>query len=155
MFQSFSYKCKNLLRQSCPKEFIRFLCKCIEHLLERKLQRAKRYHMAKFQREVRLFFLKSTTCKQRREVLGAEKGLQLLKVFTIPVIIICVDMQQFVLIPDSVHNNTRIFQSIKLTKIPHTKITRSKTKLKRTLFAKSNSYLAKLCLVHVSSSQSR
>ena len=39
-----------------------------------------------FQSEIRLFFLKKTTWKQRPDFLASEKGLQLLKVITPPVI---------------------------------------------------------------------
>ena len=52
VFQSFSHKCKNLFLQSCPKEFIRFLCECITILLEGNLESMKKYHVAKSQREV-------------------------------------------------------------------------------------------------------
>ena len=86
VFQSFSHKCKSLFLQSCPKEFIRFLCECIINLLKGSLQSIKRHHMVKFQSEVRLLFLKRTTWKQRREILASERGLQLIKVITPPVV---------------------------------------------------------------------
>ena len=38
VFQSFSHKCKSIFLQSCPKEFIMFLCQCLVILLERNLQ---------------------------------------------------------------------------------------------------------------------
>ena len=34
VFQSFAHKCKSLFLQSCPIEFIRFLCECIINLLK-------------------------------------------------------------------------------------------------------------------------
>ena len=86
VFQSFSHKCKNLFLQSCPKEFIRFLCQCIINLLEENLQSIKRNHVAKFQSEFRLLSLKRTTWKQRRDILASERGLQLIKYITPPVI---------------------------------------------------------------------
>ena len=52
VFQSFSHKGKNLFLQSCPKEFIRFLCECIINLLQGNLQSIKRQHVAKFQSQV-------------------------------------------------------------------------------------------------------
>ena len=86
LFQSFSHKSKNLFLQSCPKEFIRFLCECIINLLKGNLQNIMRHHVAKFQTEVRLLSLKRTTWKQGRDILASEKGLQLIKVITLPVI---------------------------------------------------------------------
>ena len=72
--------------QSCPKECIRFLCECIIKLLKGNLQSIKRHHVAKFQSEVRLLSLKRTIWKQRRHILASERGLQLIKVITPPVI---------------------------------------------------------------------
>ena len=85
VFQSFC-KCKNLFLQSCPKECIRFLCECIINLLTRNLQSIKRHHVAKFHSEVRLLSLKRSLWKQTRDILASEKGLQLNKVITLPVI---------------------------------------------------------------------
>ena len=59
---------QSLFLQSCPREFIRFLCDCIINLLEGNLQNKKTYHLAKFQSEVRLWFPKRTTWKQRRDI---------------------------------------------------------------------------------------
>ena len=53
VFQSFSHKCKSFLLQSCPKEFIRFLCQRIINLFKGNLQSIKRHHVVKFQSEVR------------------------------------------------------------------------------------------------------
>ena len=84
--QSLSRKCKSNILQSCPKEFIRFLCECIVNLLKGNLQSIKRHHVVKFQDEVWLLLLKITTWKQRSNVLLSEKGLQLIAVITPPVI---------------------------------------------------------------------
>ena len=54
VFQSLSRKCKSHFLQSCPKEFIRFLCECIVNLLKGNLQAIKRHHVVKFQDEVRV-----------------------------------------------------------------------------------------------------
>ena len=86
VFQSLSRKCKSHFLQSCPQEFIRFLCECIVNLLKGNLQIIKRHHVVNFQEEVSLLSLKRTTWKQRRNVLSSEKGLQLLAVITPPVI---------------------------------------------------------------------
>ena len=69
-----------------PKEFIRFLCECIENLLKGTLQSIKRHHMVKFPSKVRLWSLKRTVLKQRRDILASERGLQLIKVIIPPVI---------------------------------------------------------------------
>ena len=86
VFQSFSHKSKSLFLQSCPKDFIRFLCECIINLLKGHLQSMKKHHVPKFQSEVRLLTLKPTTRKQRRDILASERRLQLNKVITPPVI---------------------------------------------------------------------
>ena len=86
MFQLLSSKCKSHFFQSCPKEFIRFLCECIVNLLKGNLQAIERHHVVKFQDEVWLLPQKRTTWKQRRNVLSSEKGLQLIAVITSPVI---------------------------------------------------------------------
>ena len=74
------------LPQSCPKEFIRFLCECMINLLKGNLQSIKRHHVGKIQDEVWLLSLKRTTWKQRRNVMSSEKRLHLIAVITLPVI---------------------------------------------------------------------
>ena len=86
VFQSFSHKCKRLLLQSWPKEFIRLLCECIINLLKGNLRSKKRHHVANFQSKVRVLSLKRTTWKRRRDNLASDKSLQLIKVATPPVI---------------------------------------------------------------------
>ena len=69
VFKTFSYKCKSLFLQSCPKEFIRFLCECIMNLLKVKLQAIKIHHMVKFQDDVWLLLLKNNLeAKKNRSV---------------------------------------------------------------------------------------
>ena len=86
VFQSFSHKCKNLFLQSCPIEFIRFLCEYIINLFKGNLQSIKRHHVEKFLSEVWLLSVQRTTKKQKRDILASERGLQLNKVITPPVI---------------------------------------------------------------------
>ena len=86
VFESFSHKCRNLFLRSCPKELILFLCECIINPLKGNLQSIKRHHMAKFQSEVRLLSPKRTSWQERRDILASERGLQLIKVITPPVI---------------------------------------------------------------------
>ena len=70
--QSLSRKGKSHFLQSCPKEFIRFLCECIVNLLKGNLQAIKRHHVVKFQVGVWLLLLKRTTwfpeAKKKRSV---------------------------------------------------------------------------------------
>ena len=56
------------------------------NLLKGNLQSIKRHHVAKFQSDVGLLSLQRTTWKQRRDILASGKGLQLIMVFTPPVI---------------------------------------------------------------------
>ena len=86
VIQSLSHKCQNLFFQSCPNEFIHFLCECMINLVKGNLQSIERHHVAKFQSEVQLSSLKRITWKQRRDILASEKGLQLIEVITPPVI---------------------------------------------------------------------
>ena len=65
VFQSLSRKCKSQFLQSCPKEFIRFLCEGIVNLLKGNLQAIKRHDVVRFQDEVWLLLLKRTTWKQK------------------------------------------------------------------------------------------
>ena len=58
----------------------------LRNLLKGNLQSIKRHHVVKFQSEVRLLSLKRTTWRQRRDILASERGLQLIKVITPPVI---------------------------------------------------------------------
>ena len=86
VFQTVSGKGKSHFLQSCPEEFIRFLCECIVYLLKGKLQAIKRHHVVKFQDESWLVSQKRTFWNQRSNVLSSEKALQLLAVITPPVI---------------------------------------------------------------------
>ena len=118
VFQPFSHKCKNIFLQSCPKEFVRFLCECIINLLKGNLQSIKRNHVAKFQSEVRLLSLKRTTWMQRRDILASERGLHLIKLILLLSLTLRVDMEQFVLVPASVYNESLITQSVTKRKRP-------------------------------------
>ena len=67
VFQSLTRNCKSHILQSCPKESIRFLIKCIVNLLKRNLQDIKMHHMVKFQDEIWLLLLKRLTWKQKKK----------------------------------------------------------------------------------------
>ena len=118
VFQSISHKCKSLFLQSCPKEFIRFLCECIINLLKGNLQSIKRHHVANFQSEVRLLSLKRTIWKQGRDILACERRLQLINVNILPLKTIFLDMDQFVLNPASVYNKSLITRSTTKQELP-------------------------------------
>ena len=75
---------QNHFLQSCTKEFINFLSECIVNLLEGNLQSVKRHLVTYLENDIRLLSLKSLGSKE--DVLASEKGLQLMKVKTPPVI---------------------------------------------------------------------
>ena len=83
---------------------------------QRKLAKHKKTSRGKFQSEAWLLSLKSTTWKQRRDIIAPEKGLHLTKnIIILPVIsslTSCLGMEQFVLVPASVHNKSLITQSV-------------------------------------------
>ena len=87
VFQSFSHQCKSLFFQFFPKIVIRFLYEYILNLLKANLQSTRRHHVTNFENEVQIFSLKGikNTWEQRRDVLESQKGLQLVKVVTLPV----------------------------------------------------------------------
>ena len=74
VFQSFSHKCKSLFLQSCPNEFIRFLCECIVNLHKGNLQSIETHDVTKFQNKNLLPSFKRNTWKHRTVVLATEKG---------------------------------------------------------------------------------
>ena len=108
VFQLFSCKCKSLFLHSCPKELICFLCKCWVNLLKANLQSIKWHHLTNFQNEVWLLCLKRLTWKQKRDLLASEKNASSLKSLPLPSSVIYPDMEQFVLVPVSVHNNKNL-----------------------------------------------
>ena len=115
------HKCKNFFLQAWPKHFIAFLCECIINLLEGNLQSPKRHHVAKFQNKVRLLSLKRSTWKQRRNLLASEKGLLL------PSLTICLDMEQFLLVPASTYNKNFITQSVAKQELPKYQLSQNPT----------------------------
>ena len=159
VLQPFSHKCENIFLQSCPKEFIRFLCENIINLLKRNQQSIKSHHVAKFPSKVRLLFLKRRTWKQRRDILASEKGLQLNKVKT-PLVFnhlsrygavcprSCFSVQQKFDYPVSYKAGTSKVSTF--TKI-HVRSCSLQEKINKNFFSKVDS--SKFCLVHVSGSQ--
>ena len=54
VFRSFSHRSKSLFIQSCPKEFIQFLCECILNLLKGNMQSIKSHHVTNIESKVRI-----------------------------------------------------------------------------------------------------
>ena len=108
LFQSFSQKCRIFLLQSCPKKFIRILCKFMVILLRANLQSIQTLHVTKFQNGNPLLFLRRITWKQTKDVLSYKKRLQLINVITPPSSSNCLDMEKFVLVPASLSNNKKL-----------------------------------------------
>ena len=152
VFQSLSRKCKSHFLQSCPKEFIRFLCECIVNLLKGNLQTIKRYQVVKFQEEVWLLLLKRTTWKQKRNVLSSEKGLQLKQSLHLLSLIICLDMEQSDLVPASLYNKSVTTHSVTKQELPKFKaeqpptyqIDPLKRDINKKLFGKADTLIDKI-----------
>ena len=67
---------QNSVSQTCPKEFIRFLIKCINNLLQGNLSEAERSHVQKYIDKIQKIqepSLKRSTWKQRRSHLWSQK----------------------------------------------------------------------------------
>ena len=105
-FPHFSLACKVQFLKICPKEFIRFLRECIVNLLQGNLSEVRRSHGLKYRDKILELSLKRTTWKQRRSLFSSQKGLLLKKQFPPSSIIICLEMEQFVLVPLSVYNSS-------------------------------------------------
>ena len=80
--QSFSDKCKSIFLQSCPKEFIRTHSKSAQGK-PAKQRNTSRDNVSKWGS---FMSLRRTTCRQIRDILASDKGLQLIKHNTPPVI---------------------------------------------------------------------
>ena len=83
---------------------------------QRKVASHKNTSRGKVSRRSLATIAKKTTWKQKRNVLSSEKGLQLIAVITPPVI--CLDMEQFVLVPASVYNKSVTTQSVTRQELP-------------------------------------
>ena len=99
--------------------------------------------------------LKSTTWKQRRDIIAPEKGLHLTKVIILPVIsslTSCLGMEQFVLVPASVHNKSLITQSVTKQELPKYQPSQNftypvdslKKEINKKLFSKADSLVDKI-----------
>ena len=120
--------------------------------------------MTNFQNEVRLLSLERTTWKRRRDLVTSKKGLQLIKFLLLPALTICLDMEQFVLVPASVYNKSLNKQSIAKQELPKYRALQNPTyqidplqkEINSKLFAKADSLVDKyLSYPHIKLSQSQ
>ena len=141
-FQYFSLACRIQFLKTFPKEFIRFFSECIVNLLQGNLSEVKRSHVLKYRDEIHELSLKRTTWKQRRILLSAHKGLLLIKQFPPSSLIICLEREQFVLVPLSVFNSSNN-PTIVTKKLPKCKPEQTPTYHKNRLNKEINQQLSK------------
>ena len=136
MFQSFSHESKSLFLQSSPKQFIWLLCEGIVNLVKRNLQSIKRHHLTN---SIVLSRKHHLEAKKRR--FGIRKSVSTPKSnyssFPYPFVLICSSVFSSLLLctTTSVQKlsqlQSRSFRSVKLNKVPRTKmicLERKKTK---------------------------
>ena len=118
VFQSLFRKCKRHFLQSCPKEFIRFLCECIVNLLKGNLQAIKSLHIVQCQDKVWLLSLKKQLGSKEEMFCGQKKDCNQKQSLHLPSVIICPGMEQFLLVPASVYNKSVTTQSVAKQELP-------------------------------------
>ena len=139
LFQSISHTCKNFFHQSCPEEFTMFPCECIVNLLKRNLQSLKRHHVTKFQNAFHLLSLsKKNHLEAKMGRFGTWKMPETYKSLYFSCFeafgLTCNSLSPFLLLCTTTdvwkfrHLRIRSFESIKLNKIPHAELIRSKRK---------------------------
>ena len=144
VFQSLSRKCRSHLL-SCPKEFIRFLCECIVNLLKGNLQAIERHRVVKFQSLVTIAKKNNLEAKKKSSVVRK-------RIASNSSLYICLNMEQFVLVPASVYNKSVITQSVTKQELPKYKAEQAPTyqidSLKRdiykNLFGKADNLIDKI-----------
>ena len=80
-----SLQTQKCLSSVLPRRVYRVSLRMHSKSVKRKLKGLKRHQVTNFWNGVQLFSLKTKICKQRRDLLASEKGLQLIKVITLPV----------------------------------------------------------------------
>ena len=143
---------QNLFPQSRPKEFSWFHCECIINMLKGNLQSIKGHHVVKFQSKVRLLSLKRTIWKQKETFWGPKKAYSSLRLLLLPSLTICLDIEQFVLVPDSVYNKSLITQSVTKQELPNYQPSQNpayqvdslKKEINRKLFSKADPLVDKI-----------
>ena len=138
-FQLFSLACKTHFLKTCPKEFIRFLSDGTVNLLQGNLSEVKRSHVLKYRDEIHKLFLKRTTWKQEIGLLSSQRGLLLVKTIPSSSLIVCLEMEQFVLVPLSVYNSSN--NPTIVTKQPKYKPEQNPTYQKDTIKTEINQHL--------------
>ena len=117
-FQSSSHQCKSLFLQSCPEEFIQFLCECVIELLKGNLQSIKRHHVQIFKARFE-YCLQDVQLGSKEETFWRPmKAYSSLKLLLFPSLTICLDIEQFVLVTASVYKKSLISQSVTKQELP-------------------------------------
>ena len=105
------HNCNSLCLQSCPKEFIRFLCDCIINLLKGNRKEKNitwQYVKARFE-----YFLWNVQFGSKEETFCRSiKAYSSLKLLVLSSLTDCLDMEPFVLVPASMYNKSFITQSV-------------------------------------------
>ena len=147
-------RCKSLFLQSCPKKFIRFFCEVKVYLLKGNLQGMKRHHATNFQTNVWLISLKNSLGSKEESLWHPKNGYNSYKYLLFPSVTICLDMEQFVLVPFSVYYNNKSLKTKAVTKQgllmyqveqnPKKRIDSLKKEKNKKLFAKADSLVDKI-----------
>ena len=96
VFHSFSRKCKSQFLQSCPKHFIRFLCKCISKSNQRKLANHKKTSRGKVSRRSLVNIAKKNNLEAKKKRSIVRNGIATNSSHLhLPSIIICLDMEKY------------------------------------------------------------
>ena len=131
-FQHFSFACKYQFLKTCPKEFIRFLSKCIVKLLQGNFSEVKRSHVLKYRdqfRELSLFKKNNLEATKKSTFVAKKVYCSKKKHFPTSSLTICFEMEQFVLVLLSVYNSNTLTQPLlqnknnpntNLSKLPRT-----------------------------------
>ena len=97
----------SLFLQSCPTSFVAFVCECIIMLLKGNLQTRKKSSLGDISTGVSITLFKRNhfkASKRTRDVLASVKNLLFIKSSSLPSLLICSDMEQFILVPASAYN---------------------------------------------------
>ena len=107
--------------------------------------------MAKFESEVGLVSLKRTTPSKEETLWRPKEGYSSLKLLLLPSLTICLNMEQFVLVPASVYNKSLITQSVTKQEIPTYQHSQNPTyqvdllkEINKKLFSKADSLVDKI-----------
>ena len=102
VFQLFSTKRKIHLPHWCPRKSLWFVCECILNLLNGNLHSRKRHRVAKFQRRFEYCLWNENFGSIEETFWRPENAYSSQKSLLFPSLTICVDMEQFFVVPASV-----------------------------------------------------